>query len=121
MTLYHDTIMDYYRNPRHFGCSKFKASASSSTHNPSCGDAIKMKIYIHKGKITRICFEGEGCALSIAAASLLCEYTKGKLLREVQSFDEETVLHLLQIDVTPARTRCATIGLKALRQAIATL
>lgn len=119
MTMYHDTIMDHYRNPRHYGCERCKTSAISTMRNPACGDRMKVGIRTHEGIITSLCFDAEGCALSIASASLLLEHAYGKTLNEVRSFTTDTIRLLLNIDITPARLGCATIGLKSLQEAIA--
>jgi nitrogen fixation NifU-like protein len=118
MSLYQDEIMDHYRNPRNFGCKDRKSNVASHLHNPSCGDKIEVRMSVENGIVTDICFEGYGCALSTASASILTEFVKGKPVTEVEQVDSDKVLLLLNIEVTPARMKCALLPLEAIQEAI---
>lgn len=118
MTLYQDEIMDHYRNPRNFGCKDCIYNTSSVTHNPSCGDKIIVHAHIDVGIVRDICFEGFGCALSTASASLLTEYVKGKNVGEVCGITTVDVLEILAIEVSPARMKCALLPLEAIQEAV---
>jgi len=118
MTLYHDLIMDHYRNPRNFDCKNRICSTSSSRHNPSCGDKIDINVKIVDNTIVDICFDGFGCALSTASASMLTEYVKGKSIDEVNKLNKEFVVNLLGIEVTPIRLKCALLPLETIQDAI---
>lgn len=118
MSLYQDEIMDHYRNPRNFGCTHCDSNVSSNMHNPSCGDTIKIHARVEENKVRDICFEGNGCALSTASASLLTESVKGKTISEIQKYTATDVLALLNIEVTPARMKCALLPLEAIQEAI---
>jgi nitrogen fixation NifU-like protein len=87
-------------------------------HNPSCGDTIKIHARVEENKVRDICFEGNGCALSTASASLLTESVKGKTISEIQKYTATDVLALLNIEVTPARMKCALLPLEAIQEAI---
>jgi nitrogen fixation NifU-like protein len=86
--------------------------------NPICGDRIKIFLKIRGGKITDASFTGEGCAISIASASLLADYAKGKALEEVRKLDKEKVMELLEMDLSrnPSRLKCALLPLAALKK-----
>ncbi len=118
MSLYQDEIMDHYRNPRNFGCKDCESNTSSELHNPSCGDKIEVRMTLENDVVTNICFEGFGCALSTASASILTEYVKGRPTSEVKQIDSEKVLSLLKIGITPARMKCALLPLEAIQEAI---
>lgn len=87
-------------------------------HNPSCGDKIIVHADIEGDIIRNICFEGFGCALSTASASLLTEYVKGKKISEVEKLNADQVLLLLSIEVTPARMKCALLPLEAIQEVV---
>lgn len=118
MTMYHDNLMDHFRHPRNFGCGACDANCSSRLHNPSCGDKISIKAKVTDGTVDTICFEGVGCALSTASASLLTEYVKGRRVSEVIQLQDDTILSLLEIEVNPARMKCATLPLEAVKEAL---
>jgi len=109
--------MDHYRNPRNFGCKDCHSNAVSSLHNPSCGDKIEVRLFVKNGTIKDICFEGYGCVLSTASASILTEFMKGKSLTEVKQIDATKVISLLNIEITPARMKCALLPLDAIQVA----
>ena len=75
--LYQEIILDHGKNPRNKGqCSDFNSDAKG--HNPLCGDKVHIYLKLdHKKKVENISFEGEGCAISLASASILTEIKKG--------------------------------------------
>lgn len=119
MTLYQDEIMDHYRHPRNFKCPKIlNESSTSRLHNPSCGDKIRINVVVEKGMVSSICFDGFGCALSTASASILTEWVKGKHVDEVLKLDSLFVIKLLKIEILPARLKCALLPLEAIQDAL---
>ncbi len=120
MSFYQDEIMDHYRNPRNFGCKDCKSNATSELHNPSCGDKIQVRVLVENEVVKDICFEGYGCSLSTASASILTEFVKGKTISDTKQLDADKVVQLLNIDVTPARMKCALLPLEAIQEAIKT-
>lgn len=118
--LYREEILEHYKSPQNFG--KLQAFDSSSRQtNPYCGDEII--IYIQWDKVKRrvirdISFEGTGCAISIAAGSILTEYSKGKEREELTKFAEDDMLELLKIQVSEARKKCAMLSLAVLKDCI---
>ncbi|HUG56312.1 MAG TPA: SUF system NifU family Fe-S cluster assembly protein [Candidatus Limnocylindrales bacterium] len=114
--LYRDYILDHYKNPRNAG---ELADATHRYHdtNPLCGDEITMFLKVEDERVTDVAFSGRGCAISQASASILTEEVKGKTLEELRSFDRDHVLNNLGITISPARIKCALLGLKTLKGA----
>ena len=114
--MFTDIILDYYRNPKNKGSVK-NADAHARDLNPLCGDVIEMSLKIDDGIIAEVKFDGKGCAISQAAASMLTELVEGKDLDYVKALNKEDVLKLLNIPVSPVRLKCALLGLKVLKLA----
>lgn len=110
--------MDHYHDPRNYGkLEHFKAQALME--NRSCGDAITMYIDVEDKNISKISFEGEGCSVAIATASMLTEHAIGKPLDDISKLDMDDVLKLLGIELTLSRLRCAGVALDSLKVAVA--
>jgi nitrogen fixation NifU-like protein len=116
--LYRDFILDHYRNPRNAGTLD-TPDATSEDVNPLCGDKIRMDLRIRDGVVEDVKFKGRGCAISQAATSLLTEAIKGRPLAEVNRIGKEQVLENIGIEISAARLKCALLGLKVLKQALA--
>ncbi len=113
--LYDELILDHYESPYHRG----QLDAPSCTHterNPLCGDRIQLQLQIDsENRIQQAFFDGEGCAISQAAASILCEHIEGMTLTEIEAFDAPAMLDLLQVQLTAVRQRCGLLGFKVLK------
>lgn len=116
--LYRDFILDHYRNPRNAGTLE-NADASFEDLNPLCGDKIRIDLKIRDGVVEDVKFKGRGCAISQASASLLTESIKGKKIAEIDAIGKDDVLSNLGISISAARLKCALLGLKVLKQALA--
>jgi nitrogen fixation NifU-like protein len=115
--MYHDQLMDHYHNPRHHG-SIASPTFSTGQYNPSCGDAVALTGIVKDGILADIAFQGKGCVISQAAASMLCAYACGKSVAEIAQLDAEFMLNLVGIPLGPTRLRCALLVLYALKQGI---
>ncbi len=133
--LYRDVIVDHNRNPRNFG-KLAAADVHADGHNPLCGDRLTVYAKLDGERISDVKFEGNGCAISVASASLLTEAVKGKSRAEVQALfdDVHTLLtkHDAQVDPTrlgklaalsgvrefPARVKCASLCWHTLNAAL---
>jgi nitrogen fixation NifU-like protein len=97
--LYRDVILDHNRRPRNFGGLE-PADASVEGFNPLCGDRLTVRLQMKDDKISDIRFEGQGCAISTASASLMTEAVKGRSRADaLQLFDR--VHQLLTDDGAP--------------------
>ncbi len=114
---YRDYILDHYRNPRNFGHLD-APTASAEDLNPLCGDQIRMELQIDDGGIVRaVRFSGNGCAISLASASMLTESISGMPLEDVAKLSKDVVLENVGIGISPTRMKCAMLGLRVLKSA----
>jgi nitrogen fixation NifU-like protein len=114
MDMYHENILDHYRQPRYWGILQ-PADVDHSEKNPLCGDTLRLTMRIRDGLIAELGWSGEGCAISQAAASMLGEVVVGKTLEEARLVSKEDVLELLGIALGPVRLKCALLSLKVLK------
>src|SRR3989304_4452964 len=117
MNLYHDLITDHYKHPRHQGKIK-NANINAHKFNPLCGDIIQITGIIKNNYLIDAAFEGSGCVISQASASLLLEYVMGKTIEKINKLTSKDIQELLKIDLGPTRAKCATLSLITLQEAI---
>ena len=116
-SLYREIILDHYRSPRNFGTLDPNDYTYEDT-NPLCGDEIRMDVRVKDGIVDEVAFSGRGCAISQASASILTEMVVGQPLEEVKKISKDDLLDELGIPVSPARLKCALLGLKVLKAGI---
>jgi nitrogen fixation NifU-like protein len=97
--LYRDVILDHNRQPRNFGPLE-SADSCVEGFNPMCGDRLTLRLRLHEDTISDIRFEGQGCAISTASASLMTEAVKGKSRAEALRMFER-IHRLLTDDAAP--------------------
>jgi nitrogen fixation NifU-like protein len=113
--IYREIILDYYRNPRNFGKIE-SPDISLRESNPLCGDEIEIHVKFDGDKVKDIKFNGKGCAISQASASMLTEMVMGKSLEEMKKVGKEDILESLGLpNLGPARIKCALLSLKTLK------
>jgi nitrogen fixation NifU-like protein len=137
LSLYQEIILDHNRSPRNFRKLKH-ATHEAQGFNPLCGDKVRVYVEVADHRIRDIAFEGTGCAISTASASLMTEFLMGKTLEEAQQFFESVRHFLTQPPDTPplpgfdlgklaalggvrrypARVKCATLGWHTLQAAL---
>ena len=131
--LYRQTVLDHSRHPRNF-LRLDPADRIAVGHNPLCGDKITLYLRLDNGQIENLTFEGTGCAISMASASIMTESIKNhdlddaqkeidKIMREfITSRCEETVegdmAALSGVRAFPSRIKCATLAWKTLEAAL---
>jgi nitrogen fixation NifU-like protein len=116
--LYREYILDHNENPRHKGLLD-PNQIDYEDDNPMCGDHIHLTLRVdEKDQISEVGWEGEGCAISQASASMLYETLPGKSLEEVRSYDREMILEMLGIPLSVARVKCALLSLKVLKAGV---
>ncbi len=115
--IYKENILDHYKNPHNFGNLE-NYNIKHRKHNPLCGDNIEIYVKLENGKVTAVKFAGNGCAISMAAASMLTDYIKGKVLEDIKKIDDKAVLEMLGIQLGVVRIKCGMLCLNALLQGI---
>ncbi len=115
--LYRENILDHSRHPRNKGEIDDPTATYQDT-NPLCGDEVRMDVRIEGDAVAEIKFSGRGCAISQASASMLTEMVAGQSLEQVKAISREDILDELGVPISPARMKCAMLGLKVLKSAI---
>jgi nitrogen fixation NifU-like protein len=132
--LYREVILDHNRSPRNFGRLE-PADASAAGHNPLCGDRLNITLRLDGGRLRDLRFDGQGCAISIASASLMTEAVKGHTLAEIDSLYRDVhslltdpahvpaqplgkLMALAGVREFPARVKCASLCWHTLHAAI---
>jgi nitrogen fixation NifU-like protein len=118
LDMYQERIMEHYENPYHRGTLE-APTLECHNHNPLCGDEVRIQARVDdQGRVSEAYFEGEGCVISLAAASLLMEAVEGKSLAAVKGMSRQEMLDLLGIRLTTMRVKCAMLPLRTLEKAI---
>ncbi|MGH6876387.1 MAG: Fe-S cluster assembly sulfur transfer protein SufU [Rhizomicrobium sp.] len=135
--LYQEVILDHSRHPRHFGALA-DATHRGEGYNPLCGDRVT--VYLHldgAGRIGDVSFEGRGCAISQASASLMTDLVKGRTVAEMEKLmggflhlvkgegsdglaasDRETLEVMAGVSAFPMRVKCATLAWHTMKSAL---
>lgn len=116
-SIYRELILDHNKNPRNKGTLESPQFTYEDV-NPLCGDEIRMDVQTDGDRVTDIRFSGRGCAISQAAASILTEMVEGQTLDDVKAISREDLLDELGVPISPARMKCAMLGLKVLKAGI---
>lgn len=116
--LYQEHILDHYEDPFHRG----RLAGATHAHedkNPLCGDVVRIELQLDDdGKIRDLYFDGEGCVISQASASMLLEAMEGKTVDEVKQFSAEKMLTLYGPRLTPNRQKCCLLSWRVLQSAV---
>jgi nitrogen fixation protein NifU and related proteins len=115
--LYRENILDHYKNPRNSGHLDAPTLTAEGV-NPLCGDELQVELQIEDGVVTDLRFNGRGCAISQAAASMISDVAKGKPVDDVRALGSEEVLEELGIPLTPIRLKCALLSVQLLKVAL---
>lgn len=115
--IYREIILEHWRSPQNKGLLK-DFDVQGHLVNSVCGDAILVQIKLTAGVVTAVGFDGEGCALSQASASVLTEEIKGKTPMEVLELEGTDLLDLLEIKITGARLKCIYLSLDSIKSAL---
>lgn len=135
--LYQEIILDHSRHPRHFG-PLASANHMAEGHNPLCGDRVKVYLQVDAdNRITDVSFEGRGCAISVASASLMTDLLKGRSIAEAEKLmggflhlvkgedaaglpadDREQLEVMAGVSAFPMRVKCATLAWHAMKAAL---
>ena len=133
--LYQEVILDHSRSPRNFGHHE-PSNREAKGHNPLCGDKFNVYALVEDGIVKDLSFEGRGCAISTASASLMTELLKGLSEKDARAMferfhdvvtgekDEELDDGLDKLNVLagvrgyPMRVKCATLAWHTLKAAL---
>jgi nitrogen fixation protein NifU and related proteins len=116
--IYQEHVMDHYEDPYHRGHCPHPTHAQEDD-NPLCGDVVRIELQVDKdGKIRDIWFDGDGCCISQASASMLVERMDGKTVEEVKNFSADQMLELFGARLTPNRQKCCLLSWRVLQSAI---
>lgn len=132
--LYRQVIMDHYKNPRNKGSIE-DGALTIDMNNPTCGDRIHLTLQVGNGVIQNAKFDGEGCSISMASASMMTQAVKGKKVEEAlqlstifsemmlgkeydDSIDLDDIEALNGVSKFPARIKCATLAWKAMEKGV---
>ncbi len=117
--MYQEIILQHYKSPRNFGALA-GADLVGEESNPLCGDHIRFQIKLDptRSKVSEVRFDGDGCAISMASASMLSEKVKGQPMDAVSHLGRDDVLQMLGIPLSPVRIKCALTGFAALGRAL---
>ena len=116
--LYQERIQDHYEEPYHRGrCSH--CTHAHEDNNPLCGDVIRLELQLDDGgTLKEVYFDGDGCCISQAAASMLVEKFDGKRVEDVKNFTAKDMLELFGARLTPNRQKCCLLSWRVLQAAI---
>ena len=129
--LYRENILEHYKRPHNWGPPAAATSDDAASdggepegyrtfedHNPLCGDQLKVYLKISDdGVVEDLRFDGHGCAISQAAASMASDEIKGMSVDDLLRLDRDFVLDLLGIDISATRMKCALLSLKVIKGA----
>src|SRR5947209_3042623 len=116
--MYKEIILDYYKNPRNKG-SMNSPDSKAKDSNPLCGDVVEMQLKFSDDKVSDIKFNGDGCAISQASASMLTEMAMGKTIEQVRQLDKVILLENLgSPNLGAVRIKCALLPLKVMKIAL---
>lgn len=116
--IYREYILDHFQHPSHRG-KLDSPTVTQRDSNPLCGDDITMEILINSaGSIEDCGFLGHGCAISLAAADMLCTDLIGKDAGDVINMSRDDMLELLGIELGPVRVKCGLLAYKAVKMGL---
>ncbi len=114
-SIYSEIILDYYRHPRNKG-TLARPQIRAKDSNPLCGDIVEIQMELDSNNnVKDVKFDGHGCAISQASASMLTEMVRGKSLDEVRKVSKEEILSLIGGQLSAVRLKCALLSLKVLK------
>jgi nitrogen fixation NifU-like protein len=117
--MYQENILDHYQNPRNLGKLE-PADLAARENNPLCGDTIELFLKLGPDqRVADVKFQGQGCAISQSAISMLTEELKGKHVKELEPLaTKDHIFQLLGVPISHARIKCALLSMDVLLLAI---
>ncbi len=119
LDMYQENVLDHHAHPRNKGRIE-GADLKARERNPLCGDEIEVSLSLAAdGRIAEAKFEGQGCAISQAAISMLTGEVRGKSLDELEHMTVDDIRELVGVPLSPARLKCALLSLQTMHKALA--
>ena len=116
--IYEEHVLDHYEDPYHRG-DLAEATHADEGKNPLCGDKIHVDLKLDDaGRVVEAWFDGDGCVISQASASMLIEKIEGKTIEEVKAFSANEMLDLFGPKLTPNRQKCCLLSWRVLQSAL---
>ena len=117
--LYRDFILEHYREPHNKGTLD-PHDLHFADSNPTCGDEMSMTLLLdeEKQRVVDVAFDGRGCAISQASASILTDELRDLTIEELRAIDPRQVIESLGVPIGPARVKCALLSYKVLQGAV---
>jgi len=115
--IYQAHLLDHSRKPRNKRVIE-NATITAPGTNPFCGDSLTLYLAVNGDVIEDVSFDGVGCAVSQAAASMLTEAVKGKTRDEALALTEEDMLNMLRVEIHASRSACALLAYRTLQKAL---
>ncbi len=116
--LYGDFIMDHFRHPRNYGALE-NPDMMHEDVNPLCGDRIRIEVKVDdSAQVHEIGFVGDACIIGQAASSILTDMVKGWSIEAIKEIEPSAMLQALQVQIRPARVKCALLPLEILQTAV---
>lgn len=118
--LYREQLLDHYHNPENFGVLD-NADVDIEMDNPTCGDMIHLTARLDSaGRVTEVMFEGQGCVISMASASMFTEHIKGKTVAEITAMSLSDIEGMMMggVKLSMGRVKCALLPLNAMKQGL---
>ena len=113
--LYREVILDHYKTPRNFGHLE-PADGAADGHNPLCGDRLHLTLQLDGDRVRDLRFEGKGCAISTASASMMTEAVKGKSRAEIAALFNDVHHVLTERNFTPSQDLGKLVALGGVRE-----
>lgn len=117
--LYREQLLDHYHNPDHYGALE-EADVDIELDNPTCGDVVHLTARLDaEGRIAEVMFEGQGCVVSMAAASMFTEAAVGKTPEEIQAMGLAEIQEMMGgVQLSMGRVKCALLSLSAMKKGL---
>ncbi|MEJ5310742.1 MAG: SUF system NifU family Fe-S cluster assembly protein [Anaerolineae bacterium] len=117
--LYREQLLDHYHNPDNFGVLE-NADVDIEMDNPTCGDMIHLTARLdNAGRVSEVMFEGQGCVISMASASMFTEHVKGKTIAEITAMGLSDIEEMMGgVKLSMGRVKCALLPLNAMKQGL---
>ena len=109
--------MDHFQNPRNRG-NIDNPDFKTAQYNPSCGDSVSFEAVIEDDMLQKMTFEGKGCVISQATASIFTEHVVGKHIEDILKIEKEDLEGIIGMELGPTRIKCALLSLMALKEGI---